>query len=78
MALDHRNDIIVNAFGITTSLLGHFLHWWIDPVGCLIIALIILRSWTRAALEQTEMIIGKTAEPSFLKKLTYIGKFKPF
>lgn len=55
------------------SLLGHNLYWWMDPIGCLLVALFILRSWVSTALEQIDLIVGKAADPDFLKKLTYIS-----
>lgn len=73
LALDHRNDIIVNAFGLSMSLLGHRLAWWIDPVGCLVVALIILHSWVSTAIEQIDLIVGVSANPAFLQRLTYLA-----
>jgi divalent metal cation (Fe/Co/Zn/Cd) transporter len=49
LATDHFNDLLVNGFGITMALLGYYIRWWLDPVGSLIVALIILRSWTMTA-----------------------------
>ncbi|KAI8054058.1 hypothetical protein BDF22DRAFT_682750 [Syncephalis plumigaleata] len=31
LAQDHRNDIIVNAFGLVMFLLGNNIVWWLDP-----------------------------------------------
>ncbi|KAI9294310.1 hypothetical protein K502DRAFT_335417 [Neoconidiobolus thromboides FSU 785] len=73
LALDHRNDIIVNIFGLSMSILGHRLAWWIDPIGCLLVAVIILRSWVSTALEQIDLIVGKSADPNFLQRLTYLA-----
>ncbi|KAJ9072815.1 hypothetical protein DSO57_1023222 [Entomophthora muscae] len=73
LALDHRNDIIVNIFGLSMSLLGHRFAWWIDPVGCLLVALIILRSWVSTAIEHIDLIVGVSADPAFLNRLTYIA-----
>ncbi|KAF9432351.1 hypothetical protein BGZ76_010932 [Entomortierella beljakovae] len=72
LAQDHRNDLIVNGFGLFASLLSRYC-WWLDPVGAIIVALIILRSWVWTAYEQIQLIVGKTADPAFLKKLTYIA-----
>jgi len=38
-----------------------------------LVALIILRSWTFAAYEQIELLVGKSADPEFLQRLTYIA-----
>lgn len=45
LAQDHRNDLLVNSLGLLTGILGSRLAGWVDPVGCIIIALIIMRSW---------------------------------
>ncbi|KAI0229574.1 hypothetical protein L0F63_003785 [Massospora cicadina] len=73
LALDHRNDIIVNVFGLSMSVLGHRFAWWIDPVGCLLVALLILRSWVSTAIEHIDLIVGVSADPAFLQRLTYIA-----
>ncbi|KAI9209100.1 uncharacterized protein BJ171DRAFT_557680 [Polychytrium aggregatum] len=73
LATDHRNDIIVNGFGIAASVIGKYYLWWIDPVGCILIALLILRSWTQTAWEHICKIVGETAEVPFLKKCTYVA-----
>ncbi|KAK9703207.1 hypothetical protein K7432_010858 [Basidiobolus ranarum] len=70
-AQDHQNDLLVNGFGLAASLLGAKISWWIDPVGALIVALIILRSWTSTAYENIQLIVGKSADTNFLKKITY-------
>ncbi|KAF8975423.1 hypothetical protein BGZ46_009139 [Entomortierella lignicola] len=72
LAQDHRNDLAVNGFGLFASLMSR-LCWWLDPAGAIIVALIILRSWVWTAYEQVQLIVGKTADPAFLKKLTYIA-----
>lgn len=46
LAQDHRNDLLVNSLGLTTGIVGSRIANWVDPVGSIIIALIILRSWT--------------------------------
>ncbi|EGG23297.1 putative cation efflux pump [Cavenderia fasciculata] len=72
LALDHRNDITVNSFGITMAMLGT-KFWYLDPCGALIVAFIILRSWTSQAYEQIQLLVGKSAPPEFLQRLTYIA-----
>jgi len=73
LALDHRNDIVVNTFGLTMAIMAHHVKWWIDPIGAMFIALIILRSWSSQAFEQIQLLVGKSASGVFLKKLTYIA-----
>ena len=73
LMLDHRNDLIVNSFGLAMAFMGRYMYDWIDPLGCLIIAIIILRSWIREAWEQMQLIVGISADPQFLQLLTYIA-----
>ncbi|KAG0328656.1 hypothetical protein BGZ99_004926 [Dissophora globulifera] len=72
LAIDHRNDLVVNGFGLVASLLSRFC-WWLDAAGAILVALIILRSWASTAYEQIQLIVGKAADPAFLKKVTYIA-----
>ncbi|KAF9427852.1 hypothetical protein BGZ94_004005 [Podila epigama] len=72
LANDHRNDLFVNGFGLFASLMSRYC-WWLDAAGAITIALVILRSWVLTAFEQIQLIVGKTADPAFLKKLTYIA-----
>ena len=46
---DHRNDLLINGFGILTSVGGSKLRWWLDPVGATILSLLILGLWSRVA-----------------------------
>ncbi|KAF9910743.1 hypothetical protein EC991_005728 [Linnemannia zychae] len=72
LASDHRNDLAVNGFGLFASLVSRYC-WWLDAAGAIVVALIILRSWVWTAYEQIQLIVGKSADPAFLKKLTYIA-----
>ncbi|KAJ1345207.1 hypothetical protein BSLG_000721 [Batrachochytrium salamandrivorans] len=73
LAQDHRNDLILNVTGILFGLLGEYIEWYIDPIGGIIIALLILRSWASAAEEHIQLIVGKTADASFLNRVTYLA-----
>ena len=46
---DHRNDLFINGFGIMTSVLGSKIAWWIDPMGAIILAVLILGLWGHTA-----------------------------
>jgi len=73
LAQDHRNDILVNGFGLMTSLCGSRIVWWIDPAGAIGVAVFILCSWGMTAFEQIQLLVGKSAEPAFLQRLTYLA-----
>ncbi|KAJ2655409.1 hypothetical protein IWW48_005549 [Coemansia sp. RSA 1200] len=68
---DHKNDVMVNAFGLTMAIVGKHMMAWMDPLGSLIIALMILRSWVDEAWEQIKLIVGIRADPQLMQVLTY-------
>ncbi|KAI8319148.1 cation efflux protein, partial [Martensiomyces pterosporus] len=71
LMIDHRNDVFVNAFGLTMAIVGKHLMPWMDPMGSLIIALMILKSWIEEAWDQIKLIVGISADPHLLQVLTY-------
>ncbi|KEZ39481.1 hypothetical protein SAPIO_CDS9347 [Scedosporium apiospermum] len=71
--VDHRNDIAVNLFGLIMSITGDRFVWYLDPIGAICIALIILFSWTSNAFEQVWLLVGKAAPRDFINKLVYIS-----
>ncbi|GBC06937.1 hypothetical protein RclHR1_07150007 [Rhizophagus clarus] len=73
LSIDHRNDLFVNSIGLTMTLLSKYIKWWMDPVGAIIVALLILRSWITTAYEQIQLIVGKSADSGFLNRVTYIA-----
>ncbi|KAF2461856.1 cation efflux family-domain-containing protein [Lineolata rhizophorae] len=70
---DHRNDLLINGFGILTSVGGSKLKWWIDPTGAIALSLIIIVLWSRTAWSEFQLLIGVTADPSTLQLITYIS-----
>jgi divalent metal cation (Fe/Co/Zn/Cd) transporter len=46
LAQDHRNDLLLNSTGILFGLLADYFAWWIDPFGAILIAILILWSWS--------------------------------
>ncbi|CAO3648773.1 unnamed protein product [Cunninghamella echinulata] len=73
LAQDHQNDLMVNSLGLITGIVGTKIASWVDPVGCIIIALIILQSWIRTLWENIQLVVGKSASVGFLQRVTYIG-----
>ncbi|KAI9101933.1 cation efflux family-domain-containing protein [Phlyctochytrium arcticum] len=73
LAQDQRNDILMNGLGITLSILSTKIVWWLDPAGAIVIAVLILRSWAGTAGEHIQYLVGKTADPHFLQKVTYLS-----
>jgi divalent metal cation (Fe/Co/Zn/Cd) transporter len=70
--IDHRNDIAVNAFGLMMSILGSRVKWYADPIGAILIGLLILVSWAANAFEHVWLLVGKGAPKEFISKLIYL------
>ncbi|KAJ4705771.1 Metal tolerance protein [Melia azedarach] len=71
-AQDHLFDVITNSVGLVTAVLALRVCWWIDPTGAIIIALYTISTWARTVLENVFSLIGRTAPPDFLAKVTYL------
>ncbi|EON62318.1 hypothetical protein W97_01539 [Coniosporium apollinis CBS 100218] len=70
---DHRNDLLINGFGLLTSVLGSKLRWWIDPMGAIILSCLIVFLWLRTAYSEFQLLIGVSADPHMLQLITYIS-----
>lgn len=70
--IDHRNDLVVNVFGLTMSIVGERLVWYLDPVGAMCIGLLILFSWVAQAFDQVWLLVGKSATKEFINKVIYV------
>ncbi|CAK7326052.1 unnamed protein product [Dovyalis caffra] len=71
-AQDHLFDVITNSVGLITAVLAVRYYWWIDPTGAIIIALYTINTWAKTVIENVRSLIGRTAPPEFLAKLTYL------
>ncbi|KAL2895579.1 Metal tolerance protein 10 [Bienertia sinuspersici] len=71
-AQDHLFDVVTNSVGLATAVLAVRYYWWIDPTGAIIIALYTISTWARTVIENVWSLIGRTAPPEFLAKLTYL------
>ncbi|XP_042947994.1 metal tolerance protein 9-like isoform X2 [Carya illinoinensis] len=71
-AQDHFFDVITNSVGLAAAVLAVRYYWWIDPAGAIIIALYTINAWSRTVIENVWSLIGRTAPPDFLAKLTYM------
>ncbi|VDC05756.1 unnamed protein product [Peniophora sp. CBMAI 1063] len=68
---DHRNDLFINGFGLLMSAGGSKLVWYLDPMGAIIIAAIVIASWINTIYGQFELLAGKSAPHEFLQLLVY-------
>jgi len=71
-AQDHFFDVITNSIGLIAAILASTLYWWIDPAGAIVLALYTIRTWSSTVLENVNSLVGKTASPDYLQKLTYL------
>jgi divalent metal cation (Fe/Co/Zn/Cd) transporter len=71
---DHRNDLLINGFGLLTSVGGSKLKWWIDPMGAIILSCLIVFLWLRTAWSEFQLLIGVSADTEMLQLITYICK----
>ncbi|KAL2972266.1 hypothetical protein AAZX31_15G244900 [Glycine max] len=71
-AQDHLFDVITNSVGLAAAVLAVKFYWWIDPTGAIVIALYTINTWTKTVIKNVGSLIGRTAPPDFLAKLTYL------
>ncbi|KAI9795296.1 MAG: hypothetical protein M1833_007268 [Piccolia ochrophora] len=70
---DHRNDLMINALGILTSVGGSRLRWWIDPSGAIALSCLIVTLWLRTAYSEFQLLIGVTADTQLQQLITYVS-----
>ncbi|EEA25441.1 hypothetical protein TMatcc_006333 [Talaromyces marneffei ATCC 18224] len=70
---DHRNDLLVNGFGILTSVGGSKLRWWIDATGAIFLSFLIAFLWLRTSYSEFMLLIGVTADTQMQQLITYIS-----
>ncbi|XP_010517297.1 PREDICTED: metal tolerance protein 11-like [Camelina sativa] len=71
-AQDHFFDVITNIIGLIAVILANYIDDWIDPVGAIILAIYTIRTWSMTVLENVNSLVGKSARPEYLQKLTYL------
>ncbi|KAI9902893.1 hypothetical protein N3K66_002245 [Trichothecium roseum] len=69
---DHRNDLFVNGFGILTSVGGAKLAWWIDPMGAIILSVVITGIWLRTAFNEFMLLVGVVSSIDTQQLITYV------
>ncbi|KAJ5224576.1 uncharacterized protein N7469_008079 [Penicillium citrinum] len=70
---DHRNDLLINGIGVMTSILGSKVRWWIDPMGAIILSVIVSGLWLHSAYGEFQLLIGVTADTKMQQLITYIA-----
>ncbi|KAJ1396062.1 Cation efflux protein [Sesbania bispinosa] len=72
-AEDHYFDVITNIVGLVAAVLGDKVCWWIDPIGAILLAFYTISNWSRTVLENAVSLVGQSAPPEVLQKLTYLA-----
>ena len=72
LAVDHRNDVISNTFGLAFAVMGQQVYWMLDPLGALLIAAYLMYNWWQTGAEQVGILSGKSASNAFISKVTYL------
>jgi divalent metal cation (Fe/Co/Zn/Cd) transporter len=72
---DHRNDLLINGFGLLTSVLGSKIRWWIDPMGAIMLSVLVSGLWLHSAYGEFQLLVGVTADTKMQQLITYICKF---
>lgn len=72
---DHLNDVFSNAISITIAILASRIDsvWFLDPLGAILISLLILWVWVNEGKEQVDNLIGRAASQEFVTQVTYLA-----
>ncbi|CAA0837497.1 Putative metal tolerance protein C3 [Striga hermonthica] len=71
-AKDHYFDVVTNVVGLVAAVLGNRFFWWIDPAGAIALAVYTITNWSGTVLENAVSLVGQSAPPEVLQKLTYL------
>ncbi|OIW29569.1 hypothetical protein CONLIGDRAFT_333819 [Coniochaeta ligniaria NRRL 30616] len=69
---DHRNDLLINGFGILTSVGGSKLAWWLDPAGAILLSVVVSAIWLRTAFAEFMLLVGVSASVEIQQLITYV------
>ncbi|KAK1307799.1 Metal tolerance protein 4 [Acorus calamus] len=71
-AKDHYFDVVTNVVGLAAAVLGDKFYWWIDPAGAIVLAVYTISNWSGTVFENAVSLVGQSAPPEMLQKLTYL------
>jgi cation diffusion facilitator family transporter len=71
LAEDHRNDVMSNLVALVAACVSQWHHslWWWDAVGAVGISIYICLTWLEMGREQADQLVGRAANPAFLKQV---------
>lgn len=75
LAQDHRNDVCTKGLSVIAGAIATYYSnlWWIDPAGAITLSCYIFYTWVNTGREQLQYMVGRSAPPEFLNRLTYIA-----
>ncbi|KAL0339524.1 UNVERIFIED_CONTAM: Metal tolerance protein 4 [Sesamum radiatum] len=71
-AKDQYFDVVTNVVGLVAAVLADKFYWWIDPSGAIALAIYTITNWSGTVLENAVSLVGQSAPPEVLQKLTYL------
>ncbi|AEE79737.1 Cation efflux protein [Arabidopsis thaliana x Arabidopsis arenosa] len=71
-AKDHHFDVVTNVLGLVAAVLANAFYWWLDPTGAILLAIYTIVNWSGTVMENAVSLIGQSAPPEVLQKLTYL------
>lgn len=75
LAEDHLNDVMSNAAAIATLAIAIYTPaWWSDPIGAILISVVIIYRWLDVMNEQVKKVVGHTAPESFIRSIYQLGQ----
>jgi len=70
LAEDHFNDVISNSAAIISAAVAfNTTAWFVDPIGAILISLVIIFRWFSIISEQVRKIVGYTASPEHIAEV---------
>ena len=74
LAQDHLNDVISNSLSLLVAVLAsHYRSLSVlDPIGALVISLVIVYVWVSKGKEHLDNLIGKSAPKETISKMIYL------
>ncbi|GAQ87290.1 cation efflux family protein [Klebsormidium nitens] len=57
---------------LAAALVADQFEWWIDPTGAILLALYTIVNWSGTVRENVQSLVGQSAPPEFLAKITYL------
>ncbi|KAH9251343.1 hypothetical protein BASA81_010754 [Batrachochytrium salamandrivorans] len=76
LSQDHLNDVLSNGVALVAAFLASrdATLWFLDPLGAICISCFIVYNWVETAREQTDKLVGRTAELEFITTIETIAK----